>query len=803
MAVLAAKPALPYELATHAAITYQAYNRSKLAINQGLRRDLGLDWYLVDTSARDATFDSAYGTTIPFNSTYYDSSSSDTERQAHEFEFRIIKDLTIPPLTLPGWLMRGAVREDDAGNRFVRPKGEPANDDPYGDINRWCNHFFDPTKPAGQRKADFFCLFDVRDDAVNWATGSTDAFASPSQPDTSRRNHFTVVDAREAMYRALTGRKSDGTGAGGAGLDADMTTRKAYWATTFRALGDVMHLNQDMAQPQHTRNESHAGITARNFMGNPIYEKYLDARVRGQAEFEINGTVISSPPLLNFGTYDAVKFTSYSDFWSTAPGQAIPSGRGLADYSSRGFFTPASNFGNSKYPSPSSALGAYSRETIAFSRGYSATYLVRDVPDSYAGGSDRLHQTREGTWLDFLRDGSTGYVLDRTVFDDMANVLIPRAVGYSAGLLNFFFRGKIEMKLPDEGVYGFVDHATKTIAASDLRTNNTGFDKIKLKLSAPAMGYDDQPQQFSGGKLLAVLKFRRNLCNDPSGTNFDLSGVKDLDALSGDKYKYDTCRTTEDEVVVSDPANGGAMVSLTTADQPFTFSFQKALPMNATDVRLQVVYRGQLGTEANAVAVATQDLSEPTFFSYINASDYYAISTPTGIEAHTRDEVNGNQALLQAVQPSSCIDRNVTPNQLKSSCLNTFDLKLGLKVGTTTINVDSLPVRRFVRIAMLGDAKGSSSLAQDAANSCFPHTAFTVSGLEWQSNADPATNATNVIYPSTGKVRGIHGWYATSCIGNADGLAPGASDNRNQVMTELSTEEKSPWMVTINGGNGF
>ena len=509
-----------------------------------------------------------------------------------------------------------------------------------------------------------------------------------------------MVDAREAMYRALTGKKTDGTGAGGAGLDADMTTRKAYWATTFRALGDVLHLNQDMAQPQHARNESHAGFTPANFLGNPIYEKYLDARVRGQPSFDINGAVITSPPPLDFGTYPAVTFTNFSDYWSTAPGQAIPSGRGLADYSSRGFFTPANNFGNSNYQSPSSAIGAYSKEAITFSRGYSATYLVRDVPDSYIGGSDRLHQTREGTWLDFVRDGTTGYVLDRTVFDDMANVLIPRAVGYSAGLLNYFFRGKMEIKLPDEGVYGLVDHATKTIPASELRTNNTGFDKIKLKLSAPANGYDDQPQQFAGGKLLAVIKFRRNICNDPSATNFDLSGEDALDAMSGDKHKYDTCRTTEEEVIVSDPPNGGATVSLTSADQPFTFSFQKALPMNATDVRLQVVYRGQLGTEANAVAVATKDLAEPTFFSYINASDYSSISTATGIEAHTRDEINANQTLLQAVYPQSCIDLTVTPNQLKASCLNSFDLKLGLKIGTTTINVDALPVKRFVRNPM-------------------------------------------------------------------------------------------------------
>jgi hypothetical protein len=32
--------------------------------------------------------------------------------------------------------------------------------------------------------------------------------------------------------------------------------RDAYWATTFRALGSVMHLVQDMGNPQHTRDAS-------------------------------------------------------------------------------------------------------------------------------------------------------------------------------------------------------------------------------------------------------------------------------------------------------------------------------------------------------------------------------------------------------------------------------------------------------------------------------------------------------------------------------------------------------------------
>lgn len=49
----------------------------------------------------------------------------------------------------------------------------------------------------------------------------------------------TVVLDREAMYRALTGRRSDGQAIANAGAKAE---RDKYWATTFRALGNVVLL---------------------------------------------------------------------------------------------------------------------------------------------------------------------------------------------------------------------------------------------------------------------------------------------------------------------------------------------------------------------------------------------------------------------------------------------------------------------------------------------------------------------------------------------------------------------------------
>jgi hypothetical protein len=700
--------------------------------------------------------------------------------------------------------MRGAIREDDGGKIFgfgIGKDGEPY-DDPYGNFNRWCNHFFDPTKSVN-RAATFFCFLDTRTDAANWALGTSDAFASPSVAMPTRRNHFTAVDAREALYRAVTGKKKDGSGAGSGGSDADFKTRKSYYATLFRALGDVLHLNQDMAQPQHTRNESHAGVGgAFNIGGNPAYELRIDTRAAGLGQRQADGNV-AAPPALTYVGYAIPRFNRLSDFWSSAPGQPIPNGKGLADYSSRGFFTPANNYGGTNYVSPASTTDKYTSESKTFTilgasnQSVTVKYLRGVVSDNQNDSSVYLLITKESAWKDLVSVNQSlpTYTQDNAIFDDMASQLIPRAVGYSAGILDYFFRGKMQIDVPEAGgAYAVADHSKITINDDEVLTNFKGFGKIKLKLSVPDTGNDGQPQSFGGGKLLGVVKFRRNTCFDK-----DLTKFVDLDQSgSGGKPKFESCRSADEELVVSDPVDGGAVVTLNATPKPVTLNFAREFPLNATDVRLHMVYRGKLGAEDDEVVVATQDLSEPTYFSYINASDYSTIQTDAGVKVYTRDEINASQALLQKVYPQSCVDKNIW--QLKPGCLESFDIRLGLKIGTTTIDVQALPVRRFMRIAYLGNADTTVSLSQIAENTCYPHSPFNVETLEWQSSPDASNNPT-AAYPEFQKIRGVWGWYGSSCVNNGDGLAPGSvPDNRNQVMADLPESGKVPVEAIVNDG---
>ena len=66
-------------------------------------------------------------------------------------------------------------------------------------------------------------------------------------------------------------------------------------------------------------------------------------------------------------------------------------------------------------------------------------------------------------------------------------------------VIDYFFRGRLEISLPDDGVYGIVDHSSQKTPDTD------GFRTIKLKLknTTPAV---PAAQSMAGGRLVAVVK---------------------------------------------------------------------------------------------------------------------------------------------------------------------------------------------------------------------------------------------------------------------------------------------------------
>ena len=229
-----------YELATHAKITYFAYNQSQLNSNNfAIQKRLGIDAWILNNSTKSNPLGVA-------NCEYYFDVTGNQvfSRSVKSYELNVMRSINLDNnyLTVSGWLTRGAIREDDGGTVAGLKKGEP-QDDPYGNINRFCHHFLDPIYTRGSDGRGFskFCFFESPIyDAAQWALGTQSPFSAQPPENTGRRNHFTIMDARDSMWRALTLKDKAGADVPKFGFTSE-EVRKIYWATTFRSLGSVVH----------------------------------------------------------------------------------------------------------------------------------------------------------------------------------------------------------------------------------------------------------------------------------------------------------------------------------------------------------------------------------------------------------------------------------------------------------------------------------------------------------------------------------------------------------------------------------
>jgi hypothetical protein len=325
----------------------------------------------------------------------------------------------------------------------------------------------------------------------------------------------------------------------------------------------------------------------------------------------------------------------------------------------------------------------------------------------------------------------------------------------------------------------------------------------------------------SGGQFFAVIRYHK-----------DKQYVAGLDTVVGTapcasadvminaaRPEVSTqCRDAIEQIVVSRPLYG---VSLKADEEKLVaFEFDESpIPFDMTDVILQVVYRGELGSEADAVAVGTTDVSEPTYFTYHNASDYIHIAD----HVYTRGQVNADVGLLSQVQPQYCVDYGKSPAQLIDGCLDPFPLDLAVGFGDTAnpiASVTGLPNHRFIRLAYLTASEegfnppvksvkravkidvhphrhdGKAMLKQDG--TCIPHDPFNIPPRHAQMSVVPPNQ---VFYRlgTLGSLRGVNGWYSASCVVNGDDSLPGAPDDRAAVMTPLVplTDEVIPYRVTI------
>ncbi|MBI5099612.1 MAG: hypothetical protein HZB30_10285 [Nitrospirae bacterium] len=195
------------------------------------------------------------------------------------------------------------------------------------------------------------------------------------------------------------------------------------------------------------------------------------------------------------------------------------------------------------------------------------------------------------------------FILDDTCYKDYASLLLPRAVGYSAGLLNYFFRGSIEITIPDIGIYAQTDNPAQ------------GFTSIKLLAKNITPG----TEEMTNGSIELVVRYK--LAHDDP---FQSSPVP-----TDTEFTY----VTVPEFNNANSVPRGSATVLTFGKGQSTI-----IPLWTTDVYLQVVFKGTLGNEDGAIAVGFKDISEPTPVDLFNNMDkiclngsWYNTSSPEAI----------------------------------------------------------------------------------------------------------------------------------------------------------------------------
>ena len=426
--------------------------------------------------------------------------------------------------TIREWIAFGGEAED-YGNKGE--KGEKK----FIASTRGYNHYHDPLEDWDNAgfKHDINLLYTqfyrgLPVSALLWAL-------KPGEQDFEENTtgDWSWSNARYYFYQALTNPTED--------------ERIEKFADCFRALGQVMHLLQDMSVPLHTRNDVHIfpldwlpeiGVNARW-----TYEAYVKNTSVNDLDFtpdmpgdRPDSRLLEIPSIIPDPNYaNLLPVTGLFDRNAYSATGPIPQNDilGLAEYSNAHFLTLDTMW---TYPHPSlddtnylNIDWVHPEEVLAEDGKVDRRLYVRFKEGV---GEDIKHLAAVDYYArEYMADlpfvERDAFTLDRLCWKDYANKLIPRAVGYSAALLDYFFRGEIDL-VPDleEGGYFIINKTEKEMDGTfELYYDNIDEQRVRLWTSdfnvgpsssannkSPSIALEPPVDAKDPGKYLLVFKGR-------------------------------------------------------------------------------------------------------------------------------------------------------------------------------------------------------------------------------------------------------------------------------------------------------
>ena len=327
--------------------------------------------------------------------------------------------LRAPNFTASDLLGEGGEREDDGGPL----------------TGRFHNHFHNPLKPWAEAGLH---VLRHNPSSVHWMQEQGDGSGES----------WAWTDARQFYLKALTG--------------PDARTREAAAADLFRALGQIMHLVVDASVPEHTRDDPHPfGDISRRLLnrhqaGN--YEYWVSNQHEEQQEaafiaryfsnpigFDSSILQIPSPPGEHVATVPIARLIDADRHTADAPDPnvTLSPAIGLAEFANANFFSEDTLHGSFPFPrreglTPSPRPAPKSSHV----RAYLAKPAGQGQPTSVALAECATERS-VGRWV--VSTSPPYPCVDEAVWEETASHMLPRAVGYARGVLDYFFRAKLRV----------------------------------------------------------------------------------------------------------------------------------------------------------------------------------------------------------------------------------------------------------------------------------------------------------------------------------------------------------------------
>ncbi len=385
-------------------------------------------------------------------------------------------------------------------------------------------------------------------------------------------------------------------------FNALRTGSEEEYAALFLTMGHLMHLVSDSAVPAHVRNDPHPIdpddplvsmipqlLWPESWLSDP-YEEWAKDKI-DQINFTgvpVDGAIFSNfvqsgagyqlSPIPVTALWDQDRYTLEN------PDPGVTKGTdsqfhniGLAEYTNANFFSFNTIFSTLQYPHPAPEdvtlqIDWLNPEMLVAEDGKTD---YRPYVWGYAGGTTQI-RLAAGSLISYncMAIGHNGVpILDDRVHEDYASVLIPRAVGYSAALLDYFFRGTLSVRnaMPQPGV-------PIRLTDGKIQWMTPMWDISAEVQNISTLGTDDDgnpvPETLGIGSLIGVARY-----------------------TNGGTDKYTTSEAVTVDIALAEALNSGE-------PQPFLFHFPPGIPAGATDLSLQVIFQGTLGNEQEtAVAV--------------------------------------------------------------------------------------------------------------------------------------------------------------------------------------------------------